>query len=88
MPAINQFKGQARTPGDPAPDATTITPSDTTDLEAVTTAVHLSEPGDLSVITLSGQVRLLEGLGAGWHPLRVSRIRATGTTASRIVIAW
>jgi hypothetical protein len=88
MPATNVFARQARSPGDPAHDAMTVSPSDTADLGFVTTAIYLPDSGDVSVVTLAGQTRLLEGLGAGWHPLRVSRIRATGTSVSRIIVAW
>jgi hypothetical protein len=88
MPAVDPFARHAPGVADPARDAMTVTLSDSTDLGFVTSALYLPEPGDLSVITLAGQTRLLAGLGAGWHPLRVTRVRASGTTLSQLIVAW
>lgn len=64
-----------------------ITPSDSADVAYVTRAVYLNIGGDLKVTTLGGETVTMP-LGAGWHPIRLTRIWATGTTATGIVAGW
>lgn len=70
----------------PASTGFSVTPSDTTDLEEATRALYVGTGGDLLVVMLSGVTLLLNGVADGsLLPLRVTRVRATGTTASEIV---
>lgn len=70
----------------PAVAAEVISPSDTENLEFVTRAIYLGQGGDLSVTMKSGDTVLLRGMQAGvFYPLRLSHVRATGTTATDIV---
>lgn len=66
-----------------------ITPDDDTDLDFVTRAISFAGAGALEVIMAddSAAVIVPDGaLSAGiLHPIRVKRVRATGTTATGIV---
>lgn len=70
-----------------ATTAVVITPSDSTDLAiGFTRAIFVGGTGDLSVIMLDGQTITFPSVAAGsMLPLCVSRIRATGTTATNII---
>ena len=72
----------------PATDAQAVTPSDTADLNAVSRALWVGSAGDVTVTLWGGQKVTFSGLTVGWHPLRVSRVWATGTAAGEIVAVW
>lgn len=70
----------------PALTAFAVTPDDGTDLTEASRAVYIGTAGNLSVKMLSGEVVTFAGLAAGTLlPVRVSRIRATGTSAGNII---
>ena len=70
----------------PASSAQAITPSDTNDIETASRAIYVGSGGDLAVKMLGGADITFVGLNAGTIlPIRVSRIKATGTTAGSIV---
>lgn len=69
----------------PATTAAAVTPSDSTDLASASRALFVGTGGNLKVTMASGAVVTFEGVGAGWHPLQVRRVWATGTTATKIV---
>lgn len=79
-----------RNPGltSPGSHAAEVTPSDTTDLATTSRALYLGTSGDLHVTMASGQDVTLRNAAAGYHPLRVRRVHATGTAASDIVAVW
>lgn len=90
MPATDKF---TNTGGISAPlvRATAVTPDDAADLAAVSRAVHVGGAGDLRV-TMAGEepnpadrIVTFANIGPGWHPIRVVRVWATGTTATGIV---
>ena len=58
-----------------------ITPDDGNDLAYVTRAIYIKTGGNLHYMTLGGE-EITHPFDAGWHPLRITRIYATGTTAS------
>lgn len=87
MPAIDKSLGFSDTARDPVGIAEAVTPSDSEDLTYVSRALWVGTEGNLSVITAGGQTVALANVNVGWHPIRVSRIRSTGTTATDIV-AW
>lgn len=72
----------------PANDAALVTPSDTVDLPAVPKGVYIATEGALRITMLSGTTLTTPTLHVGWHPLKVTRIFATGTTATGIMVAW
>ncbi len=70
----------------PAASAFAITPSDATDLAEPTRGIYVGQGGDIAVTMLEGDAVLLRSVSAGSIlPLRVRRVRATGTTASHLV---
>lgn len=70
----------------PASDGEAVTPSDSVDLVNVSRAIYVGGDGNISVITNGGTTLTLAGALAGTTiPIRVSRIRATGTTAVNLV---
>jgi hypothetical protein len=73
---------------DPAHYAVAVTPSDTTDLVAASTAIFVGGAGNLRVTMLGGGIVTFSGLPVGWHPIRVTRVWGTSTTATNIVAVW
>lgn len=69
----------------PATNAFAIIPNDTTELPTVTRALNVATSGAVRVTTLSGDTVTLFVAAGGVMPIRVSRILATGTTATGIV---
>ena len=71
----------------PASKAVSITPDDATDLTITTRALLVGGAGDVSVILAGDSAPVtLAGLLAGTvYPLRITRVRATGTTATNLV---
>lgn len=69
----------------PASSGFPITPNDGSDLPEVTRALYIGSAGHISVRMLTGETLTLSNvLGGSFLPLRVSRVFATGTTASAI----
>lgn len=69
-------------------DVFLITPSDTEDLPEVPRGILIGEDGTLRVLTLRGRdLTIPAGVLAPniWHPLRISKIYETGTTATNIL---
>lgn len=87
MPATNEFSSCARTLSDPASDAIPVTPTDSSDLTRMTKALWLplsATGGIVRVITEAGNTRDLPLYPGDLLPIRVTRILATGTTASGV----
>jgi len=78
------FKNHLAGLRDPIESATEVTPDDSTDLSVVSRAIYVGVPGNLRVTLLDQSIVNFDA-GQGWHPIRVSRVWATGTTASAIV---
>ena len=73
-----------------ATEAVTITPDDSTDLiEIPTTGLYVGGNGDIKVDMLDGTTTTFVGLKAGVvYPFKITRIYATGTTATDIVVIY
>lgn len=71
----------------PAEHGYSVVPSDGTDLEKKTKGVYVGANGDLTVKFMQGSdpVTLVGVRGGSILPIAVSRIYATGTTATDIV---
>ena len=82
------FQGYGETLSSPLAHGFAITPDDENELGVATRAVHLGGGGDLKVTFVSGDEVLLQGLGPGWHPLRIAKVWQTGTTATAIFGGW
>ena len=88
MPAFDQYDHRAGqgAAGHPVVDAIAVTPSDSTDLVNVSRALWIGSAGNVSVVMLSGATATFTGVPAGsLLPIRVSRVRATLTTAGNIL---
>ena len=71
---------------DPFTNAFAVTPNDSTDLDYVTRGIYIGGSGDVVVITKGGdEVTLVNTLAGTYLPIRVSRIKSTGTTATNIL---
>jgi hypothetical protein len=86
MPASNPYGADIDIVG-PASNAEVVTPSDSADLTHVSRALYVGVAGNMSVVMRGGQT-VTFAVQAGIHPLAVSRVRATGTTATGIVAVW
>ena len=66
--------------------AVAVTPSDTADLPFVTRALWVGTGGDVGVVTLDGDTEVIPSVPGGTYLVgRLTRVRATGTTASGLV---
>jgi hypothetical protein len=73
---------------DPAHHAVAVTPNGAVDLPAASTAIFIGGSGNLRVTMLGGEVVTFTGLPVGWHPIRVTRVWSSSTTATNIVAVW
>jgi hypothetical protein len=81
---IDQFADFAMSLTSPVTKLENITPSDSTDVLAVTRAINVAVAGVVRVTLASGQTGDVY-VGAGTiFPARVTRVWATGTSASGI----
>jgi hypothetical protein len=70
----------------PADNAIEVSPNDSVDLTKVTRAIYVGVTGNMSVEMASGQVVTFTAIQAGSIlPIRVNKVRFTGTTAGGIV---
>ena len=74
----------------PIEHAAEITPDDGTDLANFSRALYVGASGDIKVDMVGGEdaitfVALVAGV---YHPIRATRIYATDTTATDIVVGW
>lgn len=78
------FKAHALTAAGPATDILPVTPSDSTDLPVVASALYVVTGGTLSVVTVRNETRSIEVGDLSLLPVGIRRVRASGTTASGI----
>lgn len=72
--------------GQPAVHAFAITPNDSTDLEYVTRAIYVGGAGDVAVTTQGGESVTFSGVTVGTLlPIRVTKVKSTGTTATLLL---
>ncbi len=80
------YAGRAGGLGAPARGGFAVTPSDTVDLPRETRALYVGMSGDLSLVMADGSSIVLGGIVAGsLVPVRVTRVKATNTTAGLLV---
>ena len=91
MPAIPDRDGllnHGRSAGGPARRARAVTPDDGADLPVYAKALYLGVAGSVRVLTVDapdGEAVVFANHPAGYLPLQVRRVLATGTTAGQIV---
>jgi hypothetical protein len=88
MAATDRFKLTTRGPAGGPQHLALVTPSDTQDLANVSQWVYLATAGTLRVTTRGGETLTTPSMPAGWHLVELSRIHATGTTATGIMVGW
>lgn len=86
MPAIDTFGGPEQL-SDPAEDGAAITPSDTVDLANITRGIYVGGAGDITINFQGSETAVLfaavpQGIIL---PVRATRVKATGTTATNLV---
>ena len=75
-------------PSDPAQDAAVVTPSDTADQGNVR-GLYIGGAGNVSVVTAAGDPCLFKAVPVGLIlPVRCTKVRSTGTTATNIVALY
>jgi hypothetical protein len=80
------FSGRAKGMDDPADRLISLTPNDGADLpNGPTRGVFIGIAGSLTVRDMHGNEAVLTSLDAQYHPIRITRLLATGTTASSII---
>jgi len=83
---MTRYSGRADAISAPAQRGFAITPSDSTDLAAETRGLWIGASGDLALVLASGdEVTISGAVGGSLLPLRVRRLKATGTTATALV---
>lgn len=88
MPLVDIFSKQYDSLDSPLGRAIAATPNDIVDLDNATRAIYIGTAGNLKVTMLKGGDVTFSNLPVGWHPIRVSRVWATGTDAADIVLCW
>lgn len=67
----------------------TVAPNDSMDLPGgITRAVYVGGAGVLAVIDTRGFEALIPSAAMQYHPIRVRRIKATGTTATGVLALY
>jgi len=88
-PAADKLPKHPVYPDAPSSDAAVVAPSDATPLTFVTKALFVGGAGNVAVIMQGGAAVTFTGVLAGQIlPIRVSQVKATGTTATNIVALW
>lgn len=66
-----------------------ITPNDLSDLPTKVRGISFGGAGDLAILDEDGNPQIISGLAAGIiHPIATTRVLASGTTATNIVVYW
>jgi hypothetical protein len=83
------FSNRAASPVGPATILKPVTPSDTADLpDGVSRSLYVGVAGALAVVDAAGnEATLFSGAGQ-YHPIRVARVLAAGTTATSILALY
>ena len=84
-----QFSGRAWPVTGPARALVPVVPADTADLpDGPCRGLHVGGAGTLRVTDGTGRVVDLVSVEAQYHPIRVKRVHATGTTATGVVALY
>lgn len=84
------FDGKQAVLDSPAFHAEAVAPSDSADLPTVSRALYVGGTGDVEVVMAGGgaAVVLKNVVSGSLLPIRVARVRDTGTTATDIVCLY
>lgn len=81
---INPFRGRALSLAGPATDIFPVTPDDSKNLPKVAVAIYVETAGTVSFLSVGGETRQVSVGDFSFMPVGVSRVLATGTTATGI----
>ncbi len=81
---MNPFENRIPALSGPATDAVPVTPDDSADLSHVAIGLYIENAGLVSIVTVTGETRMLSVAGFSILPVGVRRVNATGTTASGV----
>ncbi|MGE4043323.1 MAG: hypothetical protein AB7F35_00615 [Acetobacteraceae bacterium] len=85
MPAQDLYATLATGLDSPAVGGEAVTPSDSVDLTKESRCLRVGGAGNLAVVMSDGSNLTITGCLAGeWLPICVTRVKATGTTATNI----
>lgn len=85
----NKWESNAVGRDSPPDDAKDITPADSDLVGGVARGIYIDVAGTVKVTTAAGTVTTYSNLIVGaWHGMMISRVWATGTTASGIKVAY
>lgn len=83
---MTRYTGRADAINAPAQRGFAIAPSDGADLVAETRGLWVGASGDIVLVLASGdEVTIAGAVGGTVLPLRVRRVKASGTTATQLV---
>ncbi len=83
---MDAFENHAPGLTSPAASGAAITPDDGADLPQATRCLYVGGAGDIRVTLISGDtVTLTEAIAGALYPLRITRVLATGTTATGLI---
>ncbi|WP_298259254.1 hypothetical protein [uncultured Litoreibacter sp.] len=86
---MDNFSAFPTTPISPARSASTVVPSDGSDLPHISRALYVGQTGALSVEMADGDIVTFEGVPAGsMLPIRATKVRDSDTTAAAIISLW
>ena len=89
MPATDSFSRFQTQDFSPLTSAASVTPHNTNELSYVTRAVYVGATGNVAVTMQDGGDVTFVGVPAGTTiPIRVTIVKATGTTATSIIALW
>lgn len=85
----DNFSGRAASMTDPSGTLRPVTPDDMHDLpEGITRAIFVTGAGTLAVVDTTGVAVSLASSDQQYHPVRIARVLATGTSATGIVALY
>lgn len=91
MPVVDSFSLKKTAANDPYSNAVVVTPSDSADLGFVTRGIWVGDGGakHVAVIMQDSGTVVFENIPTGtFLPIRVTRVKSTGTTASKLIAVW
>lgn len=80
----NPFENRVSSLSGPARDLLPVTPNDSVDLAEVAVGLYVETGGTVSIVTVAGGTRSVAVPDFSVLPVGVTRVRATGTTATGI----
>lgn len=84
----DKFSGHVESLSSPPSHIVAVTPDDANDLAVSSRCINVATAGDVQVTTINGETGVIHIAAGVVFPIRASRIWATGTTATGIVVMF